>query len=315
VDRRSFLVGAAAALVAPQAALARAAGGMPAALVTADLESRVVVVEVSTGRVVRSIATLAGPRSIEASPNGTAVVAHTTEGAVTLIDGPALRVRAVLHGFGEPRYTATDGRVAYVSDSARGEVVVLDTERGRVLGRVEGGGPARHIALVDSTVWTALGTKAERIAVVDVANPHRPRLVRTIRTPWLAHDIGFTPGGLRAWVTSGERRRAAVYDIRSGRLLRRIAADAPPQHVSFIGRRAYVTSGDDGLLRVHALDGRLLRTTRVPAGSYNVQHGERIVLTPSLSRGTLCVVSERGELLHRVQAARSSHDACFVVSR
>ena len=85
--------------------------------------------------------------------------------------------------------------------------------------------------------------------------------------------------------------------------------------MSFIGRRAYVTSGDDGLLRVHALDGRLLRTTRIPAGSYNVQHGERVVLTPSLSRGTLCVVSERGDLLHRVQAARSSHDACFVVSR
>ena len=76
-----------------------------------------------------------------------------------------------------------------------------------------------------------------------------------------------------------------------------------------------MTSGDDGLLRVHALDGRLLRTTRVPAGSYNVQHGARVVLTPSLARGTLCVMSERGELLHRVQAARSSHDACFVVTR
>jgi hypothetical protein len=34
-----------------------------------------------------------------------------------------------------------------------------------------------------------------------------------------------------------------------------------------------------------------------------------------LSRGTLCVVSPRGELLHRVQAARSSYDACFVMSR
>lgn len=315
MDRRSFLLGAAGLLAAPHSALARIGGGMPAALVTADLESRVVVVELFSGRVVHSIPTLRGPRSIEASANGTAVVAHTAEGAITLLDGVTLTVRKVLRGFGEPRYTATDGRLAYVSDSARGEIVVVDTERGRVLGRADVGGPARHIALVDSLVWTALGTKAERLAVVDVAIPERPRLVRTFRTPWLAHDVGFTPGGRRAWVTSGDRRRLALYDIRSGRLVRTIPGDAPPQHVSFIGRRAYVTSGDDGLLRVHALDGRQLRTTPVPVGSYNVQQGWGIVLTPSLSRGTLCIVSGRGELLHRVQAARSSHDACFVMSR
>jgi DNA-binding beta-propeller fold protein YncE len=317
VDRRTFLLAAAAVLAAPTAAVARVSGGMPAALVTADLESRVVVVELSSGRVVGSIPTLPGPRSIESCPNGTAVVAHTAHGAVTLIDGPTLRVRSVLRGFGEPRYTAAGlaGELAYISDSRRGEVVVLDTTRGRVLGRVAVGGPARHIAVTDSKVWTALGTRAERIAVVDVSLPERPRLVRTFRTPWLAHDVGFTPGGRRVWVTSADSRALAVYGALSGRLLRTLHADAPPQHVTFLGGRAYVTSGDDGRLRVHALDGRLLGTTSVPVGSHNVQEGWGVVLTPSLERGTLCVVSPRGRLLHRVQAARSSHDACFVMSR
>jgi hypothetical protein len=96
----------------------------------------------------------------------------------------------------------------------------------------------------------------------------------------------------------------------------RIAAGAPPQHVTFIGAHAYVASGDDGTLRVHDLaDGRLLRTTRVPVGSYNVQEGFGLVLTPSLSHGTLCVVRRSGALARELRAARSSHDACFVMAR
>jgi outer membrane protein assembly factor BamB len=315
VDRRGFLVGAAAALAAPGTALARKAGGTPCALVTADLQSRVAVVELSTGRMLRSIRTLAGPRSIEACGD-VAVVAHTAEGAITLVDALTLTVRKVLGGLGEPRYTAAGGDgLAYVSDSGRGEVVVLDPRRGRVVGRVDVGGPARHIAVIGPTVWTVLGSKAERIAVVDAAVPKRPRLVRTFRTPWLAHDVGFTSGGRRAWVTSGDRERLGLYELGSGRLLRTLDADAPPQHVTFFQDRAYVTSGVDGLLRVHALDGRHLRTTRVPVGSYNVQEGWGVVLTPSLSLGTLCVVSAQGDLVRRVQAARSSHDVCFLMSR
>jgi hypothetical protein len=85
--------------------------------------------------------------------------------------------------------------------------------------------------------------------------------------------------------------------------------------VTFLGGVAYVASGDDGTVRVHSLaDGRVLRTTSVPVGSYNVQQGDTLVLTPSLERGTLCILGRDGRLLHRVQVARSSHDACVVVS-
>jgi sugar lactone lactonase YvrE len=114
-------------------------------------------------------------------------------------------------------------------------------------------------------------------------------------------------------VTSGDRGRIAIYDARTGKLIRTLAADAPPQHVTFMGDRAFVTSGDDAVLRVHALDGRLLRSAPVPAGSYNVQQGSRWILTPSLSQGTLCTFSPRGALLEELRVARSSHDACFIV--
>jgi DNA-binding beta-propeller fold protein YncE len=317
MDRRDFLVAAAAPLLLGAApALARSTGGTPLALVTADLESSVVAVDVSSGRVVRRLRTPADPRSIESIGWTGALVAHTAVGRMTLID-TGLRVHPIAGSFGSPRYTAVspDRRLAYVTDSAREEIVVVDVRGRRVTGRVAVGGPCRHLGIDrDGTrLWVALGNKADRIAVLSLAEARRPRLVRTIRPPFLAHDVGFTPGGRRVWVTSGDRRRIAIYEARTGELVRSIAGDAPPQHVTFMGDRAFVTSGDDAVLRIHALDGRLLRSAAVPVGSYNVQQGHRWILTPSLSEGTLCCFTARGAPLHELRVARSSHDACFIV--
>ena len=74
----------------------------------------------------------------------------------------------------------------------------------------------------------------------------------------------------------------------------------------------YVTSGDDGTLKVQTLDGRVVRTTGIPRGSYNVQHGPGLVLTPSLDHGTLAVLDSGGSLLRVIDVAASCHDACFI---
>ena len=163
-----------------------------------------------------------------------------------------------------------------------------------------------------------LGNSADEIAVLSLAEPARPRVIGRIRPPFRAHDVGFTPGGRRVWVTSGDSRRIAIYEA-DGELVRTIGADAPPQHVTFMGDRAFVTSGDDAMLRVHALDGRRLRSAPVPVGSYNVQGSwddrriRRWILTPSLSAGTLSTFSPTGAALDELRVARSSHDACFIV--
>jgi DNA-binding beta-propeller fold protein YncE len=316
MDRRAFIAAATGALLAPDA-FARSLGGWPVALVTADLESRVVVVE-RNGRVARSIRTLPDPRSIEVV-GSTAVVAHTARGALTLIDAHRLRVRGVIRSVEQPRYTAAspEGRYAFVTDSGLGGLVVVDVLRGRVAGRLALGGPARHVSVDPSGryLWTALGTKADRIAIVDVRDPARPRLLGRMRPYFLAHDVGFAPGGNHVWVTSGDRTEVAIFDRRTARAVVRLAGGAPPQHVTFVGRRAFVTSGDDGSLRIHnALTGRLLSESRIPTGSYNVQEGAGVVVTPSLSQGTLCIFDGRGRPLGRSRVARSSHDACFVVA-
>jgi DNA-binding beta-propeller fold protein YncE len=317
VNRRDFLLGAAALAVAPTARL----GGTPLALVTADLESSVVAVDLSSGRVVRRLRTPPDPRSIESIGVVGALVAHTAAGRLTLIDSD-LRVRAVRGDLAEPRYAAIspDGRLGYVTDSGRREVAVVDLLGRRVVGRVPVGGACRHLGIDrdGSRLWVALGNTAEELAVLSLSDRARPRVVGRIPPPFLAHDVGFTPGGRRVWVTSGDRGRLAIYEA-GGRLVRTLGADAPPQHVTFAGDRAFVTSGDDGMLRVHALDGRLLRSLPIPLGSYNVQVSEsdlrarRWILTPSLSRGTLATFSPRGAALAELRVARSSHDACFLI--
>ena len=314
MDRRAFLLAATAAPFAFREGAAWAAA-RPVALVTADLESHVAVVDASTGHVLRTIATSPSPRSIESVGARLALVAHTEQGVVSIVD--ARRVHAVVDGFVQPRYTAAhpNERLAYVSDSGRGDVAVVDVEARRVIHRTAVGALARHVSLSANgrTLWVALGSKAERVAVVDVRRPERPRVVARVAPPFLAHDVGFEPGGRRVWVTSGDAQAIAVYDARSGERVWWTRADAPPQHVTFTRGVVFVASGGSGTVRTYSLRGKLLRTARVPLGSYNVQQAWGRVLTPSLDEGTICVLDEEGRVLVSKRVARSSHDACFVL--
>lgn len=318
MDRREFLLAAAAtpvALALASRAAAVPSGGLPLGFVTADLDSHVAVVDPATARVVARIHTLSDPRSVEAV-GATAVVAHTALGRLSLIDAGTLRVRSVVQGLGEPRYTTGRGRLAYVTDSARGELATVDVRRGSVVTRTRVPGPARHVTITPDgdTIWTALGSKASRIAVLDTRDSRRPRLVRTITPPFLAHDVVAAPDGRHIWVTSGDARQLAVFDRSGRRPLELIEAGAPPQHIAFVGDLAFVASGDDGTVRVHRQDGKLVREAEVPVGSYNVTFGGRHALTPSLSRGTVALLDPRGRVRTVRKIARAAHDACVVLA-
>lgn len=309
MDRREFVALAAAAPFALRAALAAAAEA-PNALVTCDEESRLAVVDLASFRVVRSIPTPAAPRAIE-RVGARAVVAHWTLGSVSIVD--ARRVLRVVEGIDEPRYVAAhpDAVHAFVSDSGHG-VAVVDTLRGRIVGRVRLPDWPRHLSVdaAGRTLWVGLGSASLQVAVVDVADRRRPRLVALVRPPFRAHDVGVAPDG-RTWITSGEAGDTAIYSGTHA-LHRTLAADAAPQHVTFGRGVAYVTSGGAGTLHVQSLsDGRVLRSARIPAGSYNVQYASGRVISPSLSHGTLVILDRRGVLLATIQVAASCHDACF----
>jgi hypothetical protein len=324
MDRREFLTGAAMAALWPFAETAQGGGESARtrgaeiararaakatlALATADTEAHVVAVSLHSARVVARVKTLEGPRSIERGPGTSAIVAHTSQGAVTLLEGSPPRVRRVLRGFGEPRYTAVAGAHAYISDSGHGEIALVDLERGRVVRRAPAGEHARHITLHGDTIWVSLGSAAPAITVLDTDL----RIVRHVRPPFLAHDVAFSPGGRRVWVTGGRENRIAIYRPHGHDPDRVIAADEAPQHVGFAGTHAYVTSGDSGTLRTHSIDGGLRRSTPIARGSYNVQPGADRVLTPSLMHGTLTILDAQGRVKAAPQVAKAAHDACVV---
>ena len=327
MKRRNFLVAAAAPLVAaaaPHRLLAAMAGGGVVALVTADLESHLVAVDAGSGRVVKRIPVSPGPRSIERNGFGQAVVAHTAYGRVSILDAATLTVAGQVTGLGEPRYTAMHPteKLAYVSESKRGAVAVIDLVRLRVVGRVAVPGPARHLSLSADglRLWVALGARSTHVAVIDVSAARGPRLVRTIQPPFLAHDVVWAPGDEHVWVTSGAASEIAVYARNGRHPLRRLPAGTAPQHVAFLGSRAYVASGEDGSVRVHRLDGSVVRRdVKVPVGSFNVSFsgsdetfGSPVGVTPSLDRGTVCLLSPSGMVRHVRRVARSAHDACIV---
>jgi DNA-binding beta-propeller fold protein YncE len=312
MNRAEFLLAAAAAPLALRSTQSSIA------LVTADTESRLAVVDLDRGVVRSHIATRPGPRSIE-RVGETAVVAHTVLGAVTLVDTRTLEIRHVLDGFGEPRYAAgtPDGRHAFVTDSGHVDVVTVDVLRGAVVGRLNLWQWPRHLSLSPDgrTLWIGLGTASQELAVVDVSDPLRPRLRGRVRPAFPAHDVGIAPGGKRAWVTAGASGEIAVHDVRTARVLHTLPADPGPQHVTFLAGRAFVTSGDAGTLRVYDESTlELLRTSGIPAGSYNVQFAGNRVLTPSLNAGTLCVVDRSGLVKRKLRVAASSHDACLARS-
>jgi hypothetical protein len=312
MNRREFLV---ASLAAPLARLPVVAAREPLALATADTQAHVVAVSLGSHRVVRRVHTIEGPRSIQAGPGEVAIVGHTAAGAVTLLEGRPPRVRRVLRGIEQPRYSVFAGHHAFVTDSGSGEVAVIDLRRGRVVRRVEVGALARHVT-VDPTgrrLWISLGSSASAIAVVDIGDPVRPRVVRTVHPPFLVHDVGFSPSGRRVWLTAGREPRLAIYRADGHGPVRLMRGDLAPQHITFGPALAYVASGEGRSLHVHTLtDGRLLRAVKIPIGSYNVQRGAGIVLTPSLNTGTLTFLDRHGRVRASPHVAAAAHDACIL---
>ena len=148
------------------------------ALVTADLESHLVAVDADSGRVLKRISTSPGPRSVECERLRTGPRRPYGVRQAQPRRRARLEVVAEIGGLREPRYTAMHPAepLAYVSDSRRQSVVVVDLARHIIVGHAAVPGPARHLSLSPDgkLLWVALGSKAARIAILDAADPRRP---------------------------------------------------------------------------------------------------------------------------------------------
>jgi DNA-binding beta-propeller fold protein YncE len=316
VKRALLLV---AILAVPAASHAASQGGTPVALVTAESENALLVVDLDSRKVVRTLPMPADPENVET--NGTdsaAAVVSTRAGAVTLLSLPRLRVRRTIRGFASPHIAAfsPSGRYLYVTDDGRGQLVVIGVRRSRVLARLSVGLGAHHMAVRPdgNLLWIVLGERASVIVVVDISRPAHPHVAgRLSSLGGLAHDAAFTPDGKRVWVTYDDRSSITIFDARTRRALSTLPAGSPPQHVAFGVRFGYVTSGNDGRLRVFSFAGRRLGVARTPRGSFNVGLGGGLILTPSLTQGTLTELRDSGSRMWSGRVAPAARDAAVAL--
>src|SRR5205823_7527060 len=153
---------------------------------------------------------------------------------------------------------------------------------------------AHHIAEdgPGNQLWIALGERARSMAVFAVSNPGHPPLSGHVDPRGGAHDLAFSPGGARVWVTYDDRSEVGVFSASTGKLVRLLPAGSAPQHILFGpaggGGHAYVTSGNDETLRIFsARTGQPLHNVRTSYGSFNLATSGSFVATSSLYRGTL----------------------------
>ena len=108
----------------------RAARVGPQALVTAETDSRLSIVDLRTAAMTSAIALPAGTQYVAAEP-GRAVVSSPNADAATLLDGEPLRIARVFGGLRAPHITeiSPDGLYGYVTDDARGTLTVIRRAR------------------------------------------------------------------------------------------------------------------------------------------------------------------------------------------
>jgi DNA-binding beta-propeller fold protein YncE len=266
------------------------------ALVTAETENRLLVVDLPSGRMVKRIALPPDPEDISANLGecSTVVVVSSAGHQVTVLDGETLNRRGVLGGFVAPHIPeiAPGGQYAYVSDDARGTITAISLATPRVTSRIEVGPGAHHLSFDPGhdRAWVALGESARTIVVLSTQRMGHPRVIGRFDPGFPVHDLSFSPDGTRVWVTSAAGNDVAVFDANSRRLLFRVPVGPPPQHVVIARRYAYLTSGYGGTLeQVDAATGRVVRRARSPHGSFELAVGEGYVVTSSLLRGTVAV--------------------------
>jgi len=287
----------------------------PLALVTAETRDRVFVVDLATGRLKRRLA-MADDPEFAAAGRSAAVVVSPGSGSVTLLDPDSMRPVRVLRGFDSPHIAeiSRDGRYAYVTDDARGQLVVIGIHQRRILSRVQVGSGAHHLAIRPDgrELWLGLGESARTIVIVNVADPAHPSVTGQFDPGFPAHDLLFTPDGRRVWITSSTTSRLGVFDARDHRQLFSRPGGAPPQHVAFQGRRAYVTSGYGRTIALLSLSsGNRLKVMHAPYGSFNLSVGDGFVAAASLLRGSLAIYNQRLRLLHTLQLAPAARDVAI----
>ncbi len=315
----------------PHSSLPAFATGTPSpqALVTDETQNRLLVVDLPSGRIARSVPVPADPEDIAATGNGgVVIVVSSRAGTVTILNRDTLKVMRTFRGFDEPHIAgiSPDDQYAYVSDDARGTLTVIRLSDMKVTDTVAVGIGAHHLAFspTERTVWVALGESAQQITELStvtssppppstpISDPGRPHVIGHFVPGFPAHDLAFSPNGQTIWVTSAAGPDVTAFDAHTHQVRFRVPVGPPPQHVVFAGRYAYLSSGYGSTIeKVNAATGHIITRTRSPYGSFELDASDGYVVTSSLLGGTLAIYTPNLQLLRSVKLAPTAREVAI----
>jgi DNA-binding beta-propeller fold protein YncE len=287
------------------------------ALVTAETENRLLVVDLPSGRVTRRIAVAPDPEDLATDGSGGVVaVVSSAAGKVTLLAGTTFRPFKVFGGFGSPHIAtiAPDDQHVYVTDDARGTVTDINLFTLRRTSTIVVGAGAHHLSFDpwQNEAWVALGESATTIVILDASNLDQPRVTGRFEPGFPVHDVEFAPDARQAWLTSATGPDVTVFNPADRHVLFRVPVGPGPQHVAFDGRYAYLTSGYGSTIeQVDAATGRVLKRAGAPYGSFELSAADGYVVTSSLLRGTLAIYTPGLKLLRIVRLAPATREVAI----
>jgi DNA-binding beta-propeller fold protein YncE len=267
----------------------------PQALVTDELQNKLLVVGFPSAGIVRSVALPVDPEDVAATGDGgLVIVVSSRAGKVSVLQRAGLRTVKTFAGFDQPHIVAVapDGRYAFVTDDMRGTLTAIRLRDLRVTSTVMVGVGAHHIAIspIHRRMWIALGEAATRISILDTTDLGHPRPIGQFSPGFRAHDLSFSPNGRQVWVSSAVGPDVTAFDASSRRVLFRLPVGPPPQHIAMAHTRAYLTSGYGGTIEmVDTATGRVLARARTPYGSFELAVADGYVATTSLLRGAIAI--------------------------
>jgi hypothetical protein len=324
---RAAIVASAKPTALPAPAVTRPVTRLPEqALVTAETENRMLVVDLPSGRVVRRIPLPSDPEDIATAPAAwghgrLAVVSSPAARQVSLLEGASLRPVKTFGGFAAPHivelWPVVGGFDAYVTDDARGTLSVIDLTRRRVTSTIHVGAEAHHMSLdyIHRMAWVALGESASALVILSTENVAHPRVTARFDPGFKVHDVTVEDVGddaLRLWITAANRRDVTVFDGIDQQVLFRVPVGPPPQHVALTERYAYLTSGYGSTIeQVDTRTGRILHRAATPYGSFELAADSRYVVASSLLRGTLAIFTPQLKLVRVVQLAPATREVAL----
>jgi YVTN family beta-propeller protein len=200
------------------------------AFVADEQGNTIAVVDLGSLQVVASIPVAASPRQLVPRPGSRELYAVSGSGEVSVITFPDLRVEKVFRigGSASDLVFAPGGQRAYVLAPHSSELVLLDCEHQKEVGRMHLSGKPSSVALTPDGKTLIVSTDAG-LEFVDAAKQTELGTVQTGKT---SGPMVIRPDGGEVFVAAKDEKLVSVVDVPSCQLLANLDVAAPVHSLS-----------------------------------------------------------------------------------